>query len=143
MGVKDYQICVAGGHRSLRSSLHSGHIGSAAGSSRWAYALRSGVCPARRRAGRTASALLEVAMQSAFQEICAGLVPMSPVRRSRREAAAGDGPPFGEKTAGVVLRPGRSGGRAFGGLALSVALVPSGRRLLGSPRRACNLDPVC
>ncbi len=50
------------------SSLHSGHVGSAAGSSRWAYALRSGVGPARRRARRTASALLEVAMQSAFQE---------------------------------------------------------------------------
>ncbi len=41
------------------SSLHSGHVGSAAGSSRWAYALRSGVCPARRRARRTASAFLE------------------------------------------------------------------------------------
>ncbi len=25
-----------------RTSLHSGHVGSAAGSSRWAYALRSG-----------------------------------------------------------------------------------------------------
>ncbi len=36
----------------------------------WAYALRSGVCPARRRARRTASALLEVAMQSAFHEKC-------------------------------------------------------------------------
>ncbi len=43
---------------------------SAAGSSRWAYASRSGVCPARRRARRTASALLEVAMQSAFQQKC-------------------------------------------------------------------------
>ncbi len=42
----------------------SGHVRSVAGSSRWAYALRSGVCPARRRARRTASALLEVAMQS-------------------------------------------------------------------------------
>ncbi len=52
------------------SSLHSVHVGSAAGSSRWAYALRSGVCPARRRARRTASALLEVVMQSAFQEKC-------------------------------------------------------------------------
>ncbi len=30
----------------------------------------SGVCPARRRARRTASALLEVAMQSTFQEKC-------------------------------------------------------------------------
>ncbi len=52
------------------SSLHSGHVGSAAGSSRWAYTLRSRVCPARRRVRRTASALLEVAMQSAFQEKC-------------------------------------------------------------------------
>ncbi len=52
------------------SSLDSGHVGSAAGTSRWAYALRSGVCPARRRARRTTSALLEVAMQSAFQEKC-------------------------------------------------------------------------
>ncbi len=32
------------------SSLHSGHVGSAAGSSKWVYALRSGVCPDRRRA---------------------------------------------------------------------------------------------
>ncbi len=52
------------------SVLHSGHVGSAAGSSKWAYALRSDVCPARRRARITASALLEVAMQSAFQEKC-------------------------------------------------------------------------
>ncbi len=37
---------------------------------RWAYAMRSGVCPGRRRARRTASALLEVAMQSAFQDKC-------------------------------------------------------------------------
>ncbi len=28
-------------------------------------------------------------------------------------------------------------------LALSVALVPSERRLSGSPRRGCNLDPGC
>ncbi len=32
--------------------------------------MKSGVCSARRRARRTASALLEVAMQSAFQEKC-------------------------------------------------------------------------
>ncbi len=44
------------------SSLHSGHVGLAAGSSRLAYALRSGVCPARRRARRTASTLLEAAV---------------------------------------------------------------------------------
>ncbi len=52
--------CVCG------SSLHNGHVGSAAGPSRWAYALKSDVCPARRRARRTASVLLEVAMQSAL-----------------------------------------------------------------------------
>ncbi len=32
--------------------------------------LEDGVCPVRRRARRAASALLEVAMQSAFQEKC-------------------------------------------------------------------------
>ncbi len=37
------------------SSLHSGHVGSAAGSGGWAYALRSGVWPARRRARRSAN----------------------------------------------------------------------------------------
>ncbi len=31
------------------SSLHSGYVGSAAESSKWAYALRSGVCSDRRR----------------------------------------------------------------------------------------------
>ncbi len=54
----------------------------------------------------------------------------------------GGGPPFGEKTVEVVLRPGRSGGPSLGVLALSVALVPSRRRLSGSPRRGCNLDPA-
>ncbi len=39
-----------------------------------------------------------------------GWLSMSPLRRSRREAAAGDGPPFGEKTSQVVLRAGWSGG---------------------------------
>ncbi len=43
---------------------------SAVGSSTWAYALRSCVGPARRQARWTASTLLEVAMQSAFQEKC-------------------------------------------------------------------------
>ncbi len=52
------------------SSLHSRHVGSAAASSRWAYALSSGVCPDRRRPGRTATARFEVAMQSEFQERC-------------------------------------------------------------------------
>ncbi len=52
------------------SSLHSKNVGSAVGSRYLAYALRSGVCPARRRGRRTASTLLEVAMQSAFLEKC-------------------------------------------------------------------------
>ncbi len=79
MGTKDYQSCVAGGNLVLGissanfssvcgSSLYNGHVGSAAGSSKWTYALRGGVCPDRRRARRTVPALLEVAMQSAFQE---------------------------------------------------------------------------
>ncbi len=78
MGAKDYQRYVAGGHRYLgvcsqcssvcSSSLHSGHTGLSAGSSKWAYAMRSGVYSERRRAGRTATALLEVAMQFAFHE---------------------------------------------------------------------------
>ncbi len=34
------------------------------------YVLISGVCPDRRRASRTASAILEVAMQSDIQEKC-------------------------------------------------------------------------
>ncbi len=62
MVAKDYERCVAGGLRGLGIS--------AARSSRWAYALRSRVCPARRQARRTASALLEVAMESALQEKC-------------------------------------------------------------------------
>ncbi len=76
VGAKHYRRWVAGGHRDYvstavcGSSLHSGHVGSAAGPSTWAYALRSGVCLDRRRARRTASALLEVAMQSTFQEKC-------------------------------------------------------------------------
>ncbi len=48
------------------SSLHSGHVGPAVGSSKWTYALRSGVCPDRRRTRRTVYVLL--VMQSAFQE---------------------------------------------------------------------------
>ncbi len=36
------------------SSLHSGHVGLAVGSNKWAYAVSSGVCPDRRRARRTA-----------------------------------------------------------------------------------------
>ncbi len=36
----------------------------------WAYTLQSGVCPDRKQARRTAFALFEVVMQSAFQEKC-------------------------------------------------------------------------
>ncbi len=64
----------------------------------------------------------------------------------RREEAEGSrqpemGLPLVKKTVEVVLRPGRSGGPSLEVLALSVALVPSRRRLSGSPRRGCNLDP--
>ncbi len=69
------------------SSLHSGHVGSAAGSSRWTDALRSGVYPARRRARRTTPALLEVAMQSAFQEKCSYTMAM----RGLLDGGVGDG----------------------------------------------------
>ncbi len=48
--------------------MHCGHVVSAAGSDNWACALSSGVCPDRKRVRRKASARLEVAMQSAFQE---------------------------------------------------------------------------
>ncbi len=41
------------------SSMHSGYAGMAAGSSKWTYALRGGVCPDCRRAWRTAPTLLE------------------------------------------------------------------------------------
>ncbi len=61
----------------------------------------------------------------------------------RREAIAGDGLTFGEKKRqrqSFTLVGRRD--RAFGVLALSVALVPSGRRLLGSWRRGCNRDPA-
>ncbi len=47
---------------------YSRHVGSTAGSNKWAYALTSGVCPYRKRARRTASTKFEGAMQSAFQE---------------------------------------------------------------------------
>ncbi len=49
------------------ASMHNGYVGSAARSSQWMYALRSGVRPDRRRVRRTASARLKVAMQLAFQ----------------------------------------------------------------------------
>ncbi len=48
------------------SSLHSGHVGSTAGSSKRAYALRSGMCPDRKRTMETTSAQFETAMQSIF-----------------------------------------------------------------------------
>ncbi len=52
------------------SALHSGHVGSAAGPSTWAYALRISVFADRRWARSTASSRLEVAMQSAFRGKC-------------------------------------------------------------------------
>ncbi len=72
MGAKGYQRCVAGGHRDFNVLVFTAPpcTAGAKGRQPWAYALRSGVCPDRRRARRTASALLEVAMQSAFQEKC-------------------------------------------------------------------------
>ncbi len=63
--------------------------------------------------------------------------------KKQKGGAAGDGSPFGVKTVEVVLRLGRSGGLSLGVLALPVALVPSGRKLSGSPRRDCNLDLGC
>ncbi len=42
------------------SSMHSRHLGSAAGSKKWAYALSSGVCPDHNQAGRIASDWFEV-----------------------------------------------------------------------------------
>ncbi len=50
------------------SSLQRGRRGSAEGSKRLALAFSSGVWPARRRARRTASARLLVALQSLDQE---------------------------------------------------------------------------
>ncbi len=65
-------------------SLHSGHEGSSAGSSKWAYDLSSGVCPNRRWARGTVSARLEETMQSAFQVKCWTVM----VRRMRAFAVA-------------------------------------------------------
>ncbi len=54
------------------------------------------MCPARRRTRRTASALLEVALQSAFQEKCSytmavwGLLGEVTVRRIRAFAVANE-----------------------------------------------------
>ncbi len=59
MGAKVYNRYIAGGRLGsgiaagsialfCGSSLHSGHVGSAAGSSKWVYALSRSVCPARR-----------------------------------------------------------------------------------------------
>ncbi len=98
--AKGQQRFDAGGHRDscisavnvCGSTLHIGRAGSAAGSSNWAYALRSGLCPGRRRAIGTASARLEVAMLSAFQEkfsytmIIRGLLDGGPVMVSRMRA---------------------------------------------------------
>ncbi len=68
MGAKDYQKCVAGGRRGFGISAASvlafaalpctaGTLGRPPDLVGFAYALRSGVCPVRRRARRTASAL--------------------------------------------------------------------------------------
>ncbi len=53
---------------------------------------------------------------------------MSPVRRNRREAATRDGPPFGEKSADVALRPGQSVGPSTLGAYL-VSCIDSFQRL--------------
>ncbi len=47
--------------------MHGGHVGCAAGSNKWAYALRSGVCPERWLASRTAPCRFEEALQSITQ----------------------------------------------------------------------------
>ncbi len=65
MGSKDYQRCVSGGYLRMGISVDNVLV--------FAVPLctpGTGVCPDRRRARRTASALLEVAMHSAFQAKC-------------------------------------------------------------------------
>ncbi len=52
------------------------------------------------------------------------------------------GLPFGEKKQRQSFSLAGRRDRVFEVLALSFALVPSGRWLLWSPRRGCNLDPV-
>ncbi len=69
---------------------------------------------------------------------------MSPARRSRREAAAEDGPPFGEKTAEVVLRPGRSGGAEhLGCLPYRLHWFLPGESFRGRHEEAATLTPAC
>ncbi len=75
--------------------------------------LEDGVCPVRRRARRAASALLEVAMQSAFQEKCSytmavrGLLGEGSVtvRRFRAFVVANEMGRGGMSVEGVVLSP--------------------------------------
>ncbi len=62
-----------------------------------------------------------------------GLGSMSPAQRSRREAAAGDGPPFGKKTTEVVLRPGRSGVPSLWGLPCRLHWLLPGEGCRGQP----------
>ncbi len=49
------------------SSMYNGHVGTAVGSTRWAYALSSCVCPGHKRARRTAFARSEVDIQPVCQ----------------------------------------------------------------------------
>ncbi len=50
------------------SSMLCKHVGSAAGSNKWAYALSSGMCPDHRRTKRTAPVRFAIALQSVLQE---------------------------------------------------------------------------
>ncbi len=60
--MKDYRRYIVGERLSQCFAVY-GRL-----NNRWSYALSSGVCPERRRAGSTASARFEVALQSALQE---------------------------------------------------------------------------
>ncbi len=81
MGAKDYQRCVAGGHRGLGISAASVRVFAAPPCTTGTWGRLPDPVGGRTpsiavcvllvgRARRTASALLEVAMQSAFQEKC-------------------------------------------------------------------------
>ncbi len=81
--------------------------------------------------------------------ICLGLLSLSPMRRSRREAVAGEGLPFGKKTAEVVLRPGRLGGpslrrvclvNCIGSLQEKVVGVAA-KRMMNENVYECRLNP--
>ncbi len=59
------------------------------------------------------------------------------------EAAAGDGTPFGEKTAEVVLRPGRSGGPNLWGACLAGCIVSFREKVVELTEQfVCKLDSV-